>query len=30
MDLLNPLWHTLDLTPKGRPDDFWPRLNYPD
>jgi predicted dithiol-disulfide oxidoreductase (DUF899 family) len=27
MDLLNPLWHYLDLTPEGR-GDFFPKRSY--
>ena len=30
VDLLNPLWNTLDLTPGGRPADFMPQLHYDD
>jgi predicted dithiol-disulfide oxidoreductase (DUF899 family) len=28
IDLLTPVWHLLDLTPNGRPHDWYPRLHY--
>jgi predicted dithiol-disulfide oxidoreductase (DUF899 family) len=28
IDLLTPVWHLLDLTPNGRPDDWYPSLHY--
>ncbi|MFI5287844.1 MAG: DUF899 family protein [Candidatus Dormibacteria bacterium] len=28
IDLLTPVWHLLDLTPHGRPDDWYPSLHY--
>ena len=29
VDFLWPLWNLLDLTPEGRGDDFYPKLEYP-
>ncbi len=29
IDLLSPVWHILDLTRQGRPDDWYPTLSYP-
>ena len=28
IDLLTPVWHLLDLTPNGRPPDWYPMLDY--
>jgi len=28
IDLLTPVWNLLDLTPHGRPDDWYPSLSY--
>ena len=28
IDLLTPVWHLLDLTPNGRPHDWYPALHY--
>jgi predicted dithiol-disulfide oxidoreductase (DUF899 family) len=28
IDLLTPVWHLLDLTPNGRPADWYPTLDY--
>jgi predicted dithiol-disulfide oxidoreductase (DUF899 family) len=28
IDLLSPVWHLLDLTPNGRPNDWYPSLHY--
>jgi len=28
IDLLTPVWHLLDLTPAGRPADWYPSLDY--
>ena len=28
IDLLTPVWHLLDLTPNGRPHDWYPSLHY--
>ena len=28
VDLIWPLWNTLDLTPEGRGSDWYPRLEY--
>ena len=28
IDLLTPVWNLLDLTPNGRPPDWYPSLHY--
>ena len=28
IDLLTPVWNIMDLTPRGRPDDWYPSLSY--
>jgi len=28
IDMLSPVWNLLDLTPTGRPDEWYPTIDY--